>query len=304
MHIYFLFVLTGPPEINTISAIDPVHSDPSISTRTFTIPANYTGAALTCCAFAWPSPSVQWLKNDRPLPSGILSEQMPQRSGNVSAMLNWTRPFVSSDMGKYQCLVTWDDTTIKSTVDIVIVQGSIVSSVCSVNTTTIFFQVRVLEARNELSDAILNEHIGNQFQRELFRIVETECNCTLQPDSIQINNPPQCNENATSGVVFRGTIRAKTVAATQEIFCTILDWRQRGSSVNLNENLYHVDSQFVLRVDSFTSQECTVPPNSDHIRTIILIVVSVGGVLLAAIVLLGIVLCCCCCIKRRNADVG
>ena len=217
-------------------------------------------------------------------------------------MLKWTRPFVSSDIGTYKCLVSWNNTTIQSTVDIV--QGSIVSSVCSVNTTTIFFQVRVLEARNEQWDAILNEHIGNQFQQELFRIVETECNCTLRPDSIEINNPPQCNENATNGVVFRGTIRAQTVATTEEIFCTILDWQQRGSSINLNENLHHVDSQFVLRVNSFTSQECTVPPNSEHIRTIILIVASVGGVLLAVVVVLGIVLCCCCIKKRKNADVG
>ena len=217
-------------------------------------------------------------------------------------MLKWTKPFISSDIGTYKCLVSLDDTTIQKTVNIV--EGSIVSSVCSVNTTTIFFQVRVLEARNEQWDAVLNEHVGNQFQQELFRIVETECNCTLRPDSIQISNPPQCNENATNGVVFRGTIRAQTVATTEEIFCTILDWQQRGSSINLNENLYHVDSQFVLQVDSFTSQECTVPPNSEHIRTIILIVASVGGVLLAVVVVLGIVLCCCCIKKRKNANVG
>ena len=312
-NVYFLSVLTDLPEINTITPIHPVQSDPSASTPTFAIPASYIGEALTCSAFAWPAPSVQWLKNDHPLPSGISSEQTSPGLGIVSAMLTWTGPFISSDMGTYKCLVRWDNTTVQSTVEII--QGSIATvppPSCSVDTTSIFFQVRVLEAGCDQWDAVLKEHIGNQFQQELFRIVETECNCTLQPNSIQINNPPQCSENAPSGVVFRGTMRAQTVAATQEIFCNILGWQQGGSLINLNENLHRVDSQCVLRVDSFTSQECAVTPTSQapDTRTIILIVAPVGGALLAAIVVLVTVLCCIhyCCVKKRmktlSEDVG
>ena len=310
MHTHTFFsVPTDHPEINTITPIEPVQSDPSASTPTFAIPASYTGVALTCSGFAWPPPTVQWLKNDRPLPSGISSEQTSPGPGIVSALLKWTRGFVASDMGQYKCLVRWDNTTVQSTVEIV--KGSIVTEPppsCNVDTTSIFFQVRVLEAGCDQWDAALKEHVGNQFQQELLRIVETECNCTVQLDSIQINNPPQCSENAPGGVVFRGTIRAQTVAATEEIFCAIFSWQRGGSLINLNENLYHVDSQCMLRVDSFTSQECAVTPTSPSIdtKTTIIIAVSGAGGLLAVFVVLAIVLCCihhCCIKKRKKADV-
>ena len=310
---YFLSVLTDHPEINTISPTNPVQSDPSASTPTFAIPASYIGKVLTCSAFAWPAPTVQWLRNDHPLPSEVSSEQLSPGLGIVSAILTWTRPFVSSDMGTYKCLVRWDNTTIQSKVQVI--QGSITTEPppsCSVDTTSIFFQVRVLAAGCDQWDAALKEHIGNQFQQELFRIVETECNCTLQPNSIQINNPPQCSEDDSSGVIFRGTMRAQTVASTTAIFCRILGWQQGGSLINLNENLYRVDSQCILRVDSFTSQECAVTPTSQDpgTNTVILIAAPVGGVLFAAIVVMVIVLCCIhyCCIKKRmkalSEDVG
>ena len=299
-NVYFLSVLTDHPEINTITPINSVQSDPSASTPTFAIPASYIGEALTCSAFAWPAPNIQWLKNDRPLPSGVSSEQLSPGLGIVSAVLIWTRPFASSDVGTYKCLVRWDNTTIQSTVEVV--QGSIVTEPppsCNVDTTSIFFQVRVLEAGCDQWDAALKERIRNQFQQKLFRIVEVECNCTLQANSIQINNPLQCSENDPSGVVFRGTMRAQTVAATTAIFCSILGWQQGGSLINLNENLYLVDSQCVLRVDSFTSQECAVTSQDPDINTIILIAALVGGVLFAAIVVMVIVLCCIYCIKKR-----
>ena len=123
---YTFSVFTDLPEINTITPISPVQSDPSASTPTFAIPASYRGEALTCSAFAWPAPSVQWFKNDRPLPSGISSEQTSPGLGIVSAMLTWTRPFVSSDVGTYKCLIRWDNTTIQSTVEIV--QGPTVAT--------------------------------------------------------------------------------------------------------------------------------------------------------------------------------
>ena len=111
-NLYFLSVLTDHPEINTITPKNPVQSDPSASTPTFAIPASYIGEALTCSAFAWPAPSVQWLKNDHPLPSGISSEQTSPGLGIVSAMLTWTGPFIASDVGTYKCLVRWDNMTI------------------------------------------------------------------------------------------------------------------------------------------------------------------------------------------------
>ena len=120
MHTHTFFsVPTDHPVINTITPIEPVQSDPSASTPTFAIPASYTGVALTCNGFAWPPPTVQWLKHNRPLSSGISSEQTSPGPGNVSALLKWTRAFVYSDMGQYKCLVRWDNTTVQFTVDIV-----------------------------------------------------------------------------------------------------------------------------------------------------------------------------------------
>ena len=105
-------------------------------------------------------------------------------------------------------------------------------------------------------------------------------------------------------------MQAQTVASTTAIYCSILSWQQGGSLINLNENLYRVDSQCMLRVDSFTSQECAVTPTSQDTNTIILVAAPVGGVLFAAIVVMFIVLCCIhyCCVKKRmkalSEDVG
>ena len=138
MHTHtFLSASTDHPEINTITPIEPVQSDPSASTPTFAVPASYTGVVLRCSGFAWPPPTVQWFKNDRPLPSGISSEQTSPGPGNVSALLKWTRAFVYSDVGTYKCLVRWDNTTVQSTVDIL--QGITTATPppsCSVNSTS------------------------------------------------------------------------------------------------------------------------------------------------------------------------
>lgn len=302
------------PEINTISPMDPVQSNHSAPSPTFVIPTSYVGVALTCTGFAWPSPSVQWLKNGGSLPSGMTSEMVQSSAGLVSAKLRWTRVFSSADVGQYTCLVSSNNNTVQSTVEIVPSSPTVTTEPppsCSIESTSVFFQVRVLNASCNQWATLLREHIGDQFQQELSRIVETDCNCTLPPDGIQINSPPQCSENSPGGVVFRGTIRNSTAPTTEEIFCTILAWQQGGSLVNLNANLYRVDSQCSLQVDSFTSQECAVAPTTPtpttptaeaDIQTIIIIAASVGGALVVGLLIVVLVLCCiyCCYGKKRK----
>ena len=284
----------------------PVQSNRSSSPPAFAIPTSYVGVALTCTAFAWPTPSVQWLKNGSSLPNGVTTEMVVQsNAGIISANLKWTRVFSSSDVGQYTCLVNSNNDTMHSVVEI---QSSstptVAPSLCSIESTSAFFQVRVLNTGCDQWAALLREHIGNQFQEELITIVETNCNCTLPPDSVQINIPPQCSENSPGGVVFRGAVRTSAVSTTEEIFCTILTWQQRGPLINLNANLHQVDSECNLQVDSFTSQECAVTPTSagPDLQTIIIIAAPVGGVLVAGLLMVVIVLCCiyCCSKKKRE----
>lgn len=298
------------PEINTISPTDPVQPDPSAPSPTFVIPTSYVGVALTCTGFAWPRPSVQWLKNGSSLPSGMTSEMVIQSSaGLVSARLRWTRVFSSSDVGQYTCLVSSNNNTIQSIVEIELSSPTVTPEPppsCSIESTSVLFQVRVLNAGCDQWATLLREHIGDQFQQELSRIVETDCNCTLPPDSIQIDSPPQCSENSPGSVVFRGTIRNSAAPTTEEIFCTILAWQQGGSLVNLNANLYPVDSQCSLQVDSFASQECAVAPTTStaeaDIQTIIISAAAGGGALVVALLTVVLVLCCiyCCYGKKRK----
>ena len=299
-------LLSDSPEINTISPMGPVQSNRSSSPPAFAIPTSYVGVALTCTAFAWPPPSVQWLKNGSSLPNGVTTEMVIQsNAGIISANLKWTQVFSSSDVGQYTCLVSSNNNTIQSIVEIQSSSSPTVApSLCSIESTSAFFQVRVLNTGCDQWAALLREHIGNQFQEELIRIVETNCNCTLPPDSVQINIPPQCSENSPGGVVFRGAVRTSAVTTTEEIFCTILTWQQRGPLINLNANLHQVDSECNLQVDSFTRQECAVTPTSAE-PDIIIIAAPVGGVLVAGLVIVVVVLCCIYfCSKKKRGKRG
>lgn len=86
----------------------------------FTVPVNYTGRTLVCTARGWPAPEVEWHKDGLPLPRdfGVVSEPSAM-SATVSARLTWTREFMNSDAGSYECVVHKPNTEVALTSQVV-----------------------------------------------------------------------------------------------------------------------------------------------------------------------------------------
>ena len=297
---------TVQPIINSIYPSTPVQA--SSIRGTFLVPTGHTGIALTCGAFGWPPPYVEWLFNGGPLPDGIAYD-LTGNVGIVTARLSWVRGFNSSDVGEYQCLVKVSNTTPAVAIENVqlIETGVTVPpsiSTCTVSEPLVHFQVRVLDTDCEQWGDSLKESIAGAFQDEIVRIVETQCSdCQVTQSTVQTLGLPVCSSKVENGVVFRGTITTDTISQTMSVYCALSEWQQTGPLININSNLFKVDSGCALRVDSFSSPECVLTAEPVDTLLIIAIAAPVGTASLI-IILIIIILCCvgCYCTKKRTGE--
>ena len=81
-----------------------------------------------CTATGWPAPEVEWQKDGQPLQAsrGVISESCAMLA-TVSARLTWIRGFVSSDAGRYACVVSKPNTVVPVTSQTVQLQAGSVA---------------------------------------------------------------------------------------------------------------------------------------------------------------------------------
>ena len=228
--------------------------------------------------------------------------------GVISARLRWTRGFTSSDVGTYTCLMNWRNETISEMVEIVKsltdINGTTdVPPTCVIDSVSVTFQLRVLSESCDQWEMSLYEHIQQEFQKDLLRIIEIECRCDVLPEHIVIESLT-CSSEMEGAVVFIGKIQTDNVSLTEGVYCALETWQQSGSLVNVNERLHAVDPDCNLQVMSGMSTECsatasTSSPDLD-LMIIILIVAPVGGVIILAILIVLFVICCLCCCSQRS----
>ena len=310
-HLLIVF-LTVQPTISSIYPFNSIIEQDSQQALIFTVPVDYVGRALVCTAKGWPIPVVEWHKNNVPVPSndGIVSESTNTASA-VSATLKWTRGFQESDAGSYQCVAYKQNTDIPLASQSVQLNSRLsttippTSQTCSVQQTSINFQIRVFATNCESWGEAQRAEITSEFRDELLSVIRTECNCTLEDGNLQIPEPSRCSSKVNGAAVFRGRIETNTQRDAERIFCSLLSWQQKSPLIRINDQLRAVDNNCSLEASGLSdNEECVPPTNPTLVLGLIKIVAIAGGgvgfILLVVIFLLICCLGCCYCYRRRR----
>ena len=281
------------PRIETISPTYPVTSSSSVD---FLVPVGYTGTILTCIASGWPTPTIRWLRDGQLLNGNIYSDSTSLASSAiVSSRLRGNRAFSDSDIGNYTCIVQANDTDAFHSTDVYLnLSTSTPDMRCSVESTQIFFHIRVLNTDCVTWVGDLKEHISDSFSEEMVNVVVEECSeCSIMTDNIVISNSPTCSNQVEGAALFRGSITTSEVSLTENIFCALKRWQETEPLIAINNQLYQVDKRCNLESDSLTSSECSgYSTRTDKSNTIIYIAIG-GGVGVAILVILLVVISCC-----------
>ena len=254
---------------------------------------------------------MEWQRNGQTLTSdgGVVSEPNAM-SATVLARLTWTREFLDSDAGSYQCVVRKPNTDIAVTSQTVQLKAGTSSTTepplsCSVQEQSVYFQIRVLGTDCENWDEAQKANTASEFRDELLSVVRTECGCEVDGSDLQVSESPQCSSKVDRAAVFRGQVQTGSQANTQQIFCSLFVWQQRSPLIRIGDLLRAVDNSCSLEASSSpNSEECVAPeaPPQPLIGVMEIIIIAVGGVILilVLVVLICCVLCYCCYRLKRK----
>ena len=277
-------------------------------TFSYVVPLGYQGIALVCTADGWPAPEVEWQKDGQTLLNGsgpgVVSESDTFAS-TVSARLIWSREFNSSDVGSYECVVRKPN--MLDTLDARVVQVKIASTMtvqappvtCSIDQTSVFFQIRVLGTDCTSWGGSLSSQIAADFRNIILSVVRTECGCQVDGSDLDVLGSPQCSNQKEGAAVFRGRIETTSQRRTELAYCALFSWQQKSPLIRINEQFLAVDSSCSLEASgSLDSEECVRPPTapSSQLTTAL----SIAAVTVALILALVIVLITICVWQKRS----
>ena len=305
-----------PPPLSAADepVIDTIFPAPGVSSADgsavhFSVPLEFTGTALTCSGFAWPPPTIQWLKSLGALPSGVSSVVRTNR-GIMTADLVITTPFRASSVGIYKCEVRSAEGVEENVVSqlVELFQGSSSGGTedpeCDkVASESLLFQLWVSSRSCQSWTSTQKGEIAKEFQSFLYRMILTECDCSVSRDHLTVVSL-QCSDYIDGGVVFRGSLQTNSSSLTEKIFCTLSRWQKSGALVSVDGSHYAVDSQCSLEIDSYDTEECAVKESdSFDLSRILLIALPSGVILLICVVAVMVAVCylCRCFGQKRRA---
>ena len=268
-----------------------------------------------CTTTGWPVPVVEWHKNNVPVPSnnGIVSESTTI-SSTVSATLKWTRGFAEFDTGSYQCVVYKPNNDIPVASQTMQLNAQLPTTIpptsqpCSVQQTSINFQIRAFATNCEAWGEAQRAEIGSEFRDKLLNIVRSECNCTFEDSSLQTSGPAQCSTKVNGAAVFRGWIQTNSQRETEQIFCSLLSWQQKSPLVRINDQLRAVDNSCSLEASSLiiSTDECIGPrlQDSQTIEIAVIAGVVVFTLVVSSLVLLLVLITCIYCRRSKKSTKG
>ena len=283
-----------------ISSIYPFSSDITQDPQTFSyvVPLGYQGIALVCTADGWPAPEVEWQKDGQTLPSssGVVSESSTM-AATVSARLRWSREFHNSDAGSYECVVRKPNTvvpveseSVQLTVGPSRVTGPPVT--CSIDQTSVFFQIRVLGTDCTSWGGSLSSQIAADFRNEILSVVRTECGCQVDQNDLDVLGSPQCSNQKEGAAVFRGRIETTSQRRTELAYCALFSWQQKSPLIRINERFRAVDSNCSLESSgSLDSEEC-IAPGQPPVIGMLEIAYIIGAAAIALVILVLVLLIC------------
>ena len=309
------------PPFASLSSDDPVLDTifpaPSITTGsssiTYDVPLGFTGPALTCTAFASPSPpDVKWSKNSGSLPRGI-DTSTTVVGGIAISQLVFSSQFSVANVGTYKCEVrrTGEEGLVDSQL-VELSQGDPATTTpvgdCeSVSEDMVLFQLRVATSGCMTWNQDRKSAITEEFQNFLFRLMSTQCHqedCVTKETLTVVSL--ECSDVIEGGAVFRGTIETGSASKTEMVTCALSRWQRSRPLVTVEDNRFYVDSQCGLQIESYAEEECLEPESEGQkdMRMILMIAVSVGVVLLVIAVIVFILICIFRCCKGGNLKIS
>ena len=302
--------LPVPPTITSIFPRSPVNTSTTTSS-TYIVPLGYSGTVITCAAYGWPTPSIEWQRNGASLP-GLSDSDSESNSAFVSARLRWTNEFQEADAGTYTCVVHANDTNLVQTKVITLEAGvgvppTIVPEVCSIGSRDVLFEIRVLDSDCRTWGDGLRQHIAGNFLNDIMNAVTAECrDCIVSAENVVLLSGPVCSDQVMRAAVFRGMITTESRGQTEDIFCALKSWQENSPLVLVNGDLLLVDQGCSVELESLDNRECsgTTPPLISMELLPIVIGAAAGGVALLLVVVLVICACCCCfcCSSKKSKD--
>ena len=261
----------------------------------YSIPLEFTGVALTCTGFGWPSPSIRWTKDSGALPTGVTSV-VTIKQGRVKANLNFDTPFSTSHIGTYKCEIAkpGGQNVRDVSLQVQLFQGKPQAggkdNECQETTTNSFlFQLRVLNAGCISLLSKGQARIVEEFQNVLYRTVLSICNCDLGPDHISVIFM-RCSKYKEGAVIFRGFVQTNSSSLTGTIFCILYRWQMNGALVSVNDLLFALDNRCGIKLHSYETEECIeIRPFPLDLNTIT-IVLTISALFIFILVIL---LCMC-----------
>ena len=293
--------LADEPVIDTIFPAPGV-SSANDSAFHFSVPLEFTGTALTCSGFAWPPPTIKWVKSSGVLPSGVLHVVRTNR-GIITADLVFTTPFRASSVGMYKCEVRSAEGVEENVVSQLVElfegpsSGGMEDPECDkVASESLLFQLHISSRSCQSWTSTERGEIAKEFQSLLYRVMLTECDCGMSRDHLIVVSL-QCSDNIDGGLVFRGSLQTNSSSLTEKIFCTLSRWQKSGALVSIDGSHYAVDLHCNLEIKSYNTKECAhavEESGSFHLNVILLIAITSGGLLLICVLVSLVVACCLC----------
>jgi hypothetical protein len=298
--------------------IDTVYPAPEVSTGMsaieFIIPLDFTGTALTCSAFAWPPPKIEWSRTSGALPDGV-SATVRRDGGIVVSELVLTNQFLVSSTGSYRCTVqssvTTDEEVKTVSQQVELVHGSSdaksTQDCPTILSSSVMFQLRISTSSCRSWGTTRESEIATEFQKLLYRVLTAQCGKECDVSNITLTVVTLfCSDFIDGGVVFRGKLEASSAAELEKGFCALSQWQISDALVTIDGNRFVVDSQCSLRVDSYETDEC-VQDSSVNMSMVLVIVLPVVGLSIIVVVIIVVVfcsLCYCQCRKNKPASIG
>ncbi|CAI8038942.1 Basement membrane-specific heparan sulfate proteoglycan core protein [Geodia barretti] len=217
-------------------------------------PQQSFGPALTCTAFASPSPpDVKWSKNSGSLPRGI-DTNTTVVGGIAISQLVFSSQFSVANVGTYKCEVrrTGEEGLVDSQL-VELSQGDPATTApvgdCeSVSEDMVLFQLRVATSGCMTWNQDRKSAITEEFQNFLFRLMSTQCHqedCVTKETLTVVSL--ECSDVKEGGAVFRGTIETGSASKTEMVTCALSRWQRSRPLVTVE------DKQILCRLSVWAS---------------------------------------------------
>jgi len=203
--------------------------------------------------------------------------------GFISARLKFSG-FAQTDAGDFTCYVQDGYTDVVHT-ETIKVEYDLPRKGCSVNSPKVYFAILLLNTDCKMWEEIESQEISSIFLQEILEIINDRCqNCSaISSEHVTIMTGPECSNHAPKATVFKGTIETEANIFTTDIFCALTSWHGEDMPhIVLNDTMYFIDRDCVLRLISPNDTECVAKIGTDF-GTAIIGAIGVASVIAALI---------------------